>query len=78
MSESTVERTKGPDAESTRRKQWPIALARRAISRHSALYRRIILVRIGRESSWISPLLGRLALFGAGAWVINGSPAEAV
>ncbi len=65
MSESTVERTKGPDAESTRRKQWPIALARRAISRHSALFRRIILVRLGRR---IEPNFARCLV----GWLCSG------
>ncbi len=65
MSESTVERTKGPDAESARRKQWPIALARRAISRHSVLFRRIILVRLGRR---IEPDFARCLV----GWLCSG------
>ncbi len=65
MSESTVERTKGPDAGSTRREQWPIALARRAISRHSALFRRIILVLLGRR---IEPDFARCLV----GWLCSG------
>ncbi len=65
MSESTVNRTKGPDAGSARRKQWPIALTRRAIIRHSALFRRIILVRLGRR---IEPNFARCLV----SWLCSG------
>ncbi len=49
MSEFAIRPTKGPEAGSARRKKWHVALASCAISRHSALFRRIILVRLGRR-----------------------------